>query len=104
MNRHEFRGHLPGSRGHQLAQAGGGRRRATARALARLVAMRRTQRASRVVGLRRGWRFDARSRCAELFGAVRSEDVVFVRGCTEALNLVLKGWLKHGDHVVPFHP
>ena len=34
-----------------------------------------------------------RKRLAELIGAARSEDVVFVRGCTEGLNLVLQGWL-----------
>lgn len=44
--------------------------------------------------------FDTRKRLASLLGAARGEDVVFVRGCTEGLNLVLKGWLKPGDHVL----
>jgi cysteine desulfurase family protein len=43
--------------------------------------------------------FDTRERLAELFGIERSEDLVFVRGCTEGLNLVLKGFLKPGDRV-----
>jgi cysteine desulfurase / selenocysteine lyase len=43
--------------------------------------------------------FETRERLAELFGIERSEDLVFVRGCTEGLNLVLKGFLKPGDRV-----
>ena len=43
--------------------------------------------------------FRTRQRMAELLGASRSEDVIFVRGCTEGLNLVLKGCLKPGDRV-----
>lgn len=44
--------------------------------------------------------FDARVRLAELIGAASAEDLVFVRGCTEAINLVLKGWLQPGDRVL----
>jgi len=44
--------------------------------------------------------FDVRQQLAELFGIRNSENLVFVRGCTEGLNLVLKGWLKDGDRVV----
>ena len=43
--------------------------------------------------------FETRERLAELFGIERSEDLIFVRGCTEGLNLVLKGFLKPGDRV-----
>lgn len=43
--------------------------------------------------------FETREQLAELFGVERSEDLVFVRGCTEGLNLVLRGFLKPGDHV-----
>jgi len=43
--------------------------------------------------------FRVRSRMAELLGAGAAENVVFVRGSTEGLNLVLKGWLKPGDRV-----
>ncbi len=43
--------------------------------------------------------FDTRERLAELLGIERSADLVFVRGCTEGLNLVLKGFLKPGDRV-----
>ena len=43
-----------------------------------------------------------RCRClaAEFFGAPGPECVVFQPSCTQALNLVLKGSLKQGDHVV----
>jgi len=44
--------------------------------------------------------FETRRRLAELLGVAQSEDVVFVRGCTEGLNLVVKGWLRPGDHVL----
>lgn len=43
--------------------------------------------------------YDTRKRLAALIGAARSEDVVFVRGCTEGLNLVLQGWLPAGSRV-----
>lgn len=37
--------------------------------------------------------FQTRQRLADLLGVRNSEDVIFVRGCTEGLNLVLKGYL-----------
>ncbi len=43
--------------------------------------------------------YECRGLLAELLGAAKAEDVIFVRGCTEGLNLVLKGWLKQGDLV-----
>ena len=44
--------------------------------------------------------FETRRRLAELLGAGNEQHVVFTRGCTEGLNLVLKGWLKPGDRVL----
>lgn len=44
--------------------------------------------------------FETREHCANLIGARRSEDVIFVRGCTEGLNLVIKGFLRPADTVV----
>ena len=44
--------------------------------------------------------FDLRSSLCELFGGVDPSDVVLTRNVTEAINLVLKGWLTPGDHVV----
>ena len=44
--------------------------------------------------------FACRESAAELFGAAGPECVVFQPSCTQALNLVLKGYLKPGDHVV----
>ena len=38
--------------------------------------------------------FQVRELLARRFGILRSEDLVFVRGCTEGLNLVIKGFLK----------
>lgn len=43
---------------------------------------------------------DARIAVASLLGIAESRDVFFVPGCTEGLNLVLKGTLKPGDRVV----
>lgn len=43
--------------------------------------------------------FEVRTRLAELFHVRGSENLVFTRGSTEALNLVLKGWLR-GGHVL----
>ena len=50
-------------------------------------------RASRVVA-------DAREKVANLLGVGDSSRVVFTLNCTDALNLAIKGILKHGDHVV----
>jgi len=44
--------------------------------------------------------FDAREALAGLFGVKDPDRVVFCSNATEALNLVLKGLLKPGDHVV----
>jgi len=44
--------------------------------------------------------FDTRRRLATLLGVNDTERVVFTRGCTEGLNLVLKGLLGPGDHVL----
>ncbi len=43
--------------------------------------------------------FETRGRLAQLFHAPRAEDMVFTGGCTDAINLVLKGFLKPGDRV-----
>lgn len=44
--------------------------------------------------------FSARKAAAELFNAEKSENVVFTLNCTAAINTVIKGILKSGDHVV----
>lgn len=44
--------------------------------------------------------YECRRAAAELFGASGPECVVFQPSCTYALNLVIKGSLKSGDHVV----
>ncbi len=44
--------------------------------------------------------YECRRCAAELFGANGPECVVFQPNCTQALNLVIKGLLKNGDHVV----
>lgn len=44
--------------------------------------------------------YDCRKAAAELFGAAGAECVVFQPSCTQALNLVIKGCLKSGDHAV----
>lgn len=43
---------------------------------------------------------ECRAALVKLFGAQDERDIVFTRGVTESLNLVLKGLLKPGDHVV----
>jgi cysteine desulfurase / selenocysteine lyase len=43
--------------------------------------------------------FETREELARLFGVARSENLLFTRGCTESLNLVLKGYLKGSDRV-----
>lgn len=42
----------------------------------------------------------ARAAVAALLGIADTRDAIFVPGCTEAINLVLKGTLKRGDRVV----
>ena len=49
--------------------------------------------ASRVV-------FESRRACADILGVPDSRDLVFLAGCTEACNLMLKGLLEPGDRVV----
>lgn len=44
--------------------------------------------------------YDCRVKLSELFNAGNEENVVFTLNCTHALNTVLKGMLKPGDHVV----
>lgn len=44
--------------------------------------------------------FDCRRTAAEFFGAKGPECVMFQPSCTQALNQVIKGYLKNGDHVV----
>lgn len=44
--------------------------------------------------------FRTRQTAAEFFHARSEEDVIFTLNCTVALNLVMKGCLKSGDHVV----
>jgi len=43
--------------------------------------------------------FQTRERLASLFGAPASRDIVFTRGATEGINLVVKGFLSEGDVV-----
>jgi cysteine desulfurase family protein len=47
--------------------------------------------------------FGTRQHLASMFGIPQSEDLIFVRGCTEGLNLVIKGFLKR-DSVVAISP
>ncbi len=44
--------------------------------------------------------YHCREAAARLFGAPGPECVVFTPSCTQAVNMVLKGHLKQGDHVV----
>ena len=44
--------------------------------------------------------FDTREALRELFGGADCRDVVFTRNVTESLNVVLKGFLRPGDHVL----
>ncbi|MCH4240065.1 MAG: aminotransferase class V-fold PLP-dependent enzyme [Oscillospiraceae bacterium] len=44
--------------------------------------------------------FHAREEAAAFFGAPGPEDVSFVMNCTQALNMVIKGAVKPGSHVV----
>ena len=44
--------------------------------------------------------FDTRTALCALLGGADPSDVVFTRNVTEALNLVLKGFLHPGDHVI----
>lgn len=44
--------------------------------------------------------YNARSKIAQFFGADGPENVVFTLNCTHSINIVLKGILRKGDHVV----
>lgn len=44
--------------------------------------------------------YECRKAAAEFFGAAGPECVVFQPSCTQAINLVIKGCLKSGDHAV----
>ena len=44
--------------------------------------------------------YNSRKKCAAFFGCKNVENVVFTLNCTTALNIVLKGVLDRGDHVV----
>ena len=44
--------------------------------------------------------YDCRVNTAKLFGAEKPENVIFTQNCTAALNTVIKGILKSGDHAV----
>ncbi|WP_101909595.1 aminotransferase class V-fold PLP-dependent enzyme [Marasmitruncus massiliensis] len=44
--------------------------------------------------------YDVRVKAAEFFGARNEEQVVFMQNCTYALNTVIKGLLRPGDHVI----
>lgn len=43
---------------------------------------------------------DTQERLCRLFGASKPENVVFTAGITTSLNMILKGFLKPGDHVI----
>lgn len=43
---------------------------------------------------------DARKRLADLFGAEKSNNIVFTSSVTASLNMLLKGFLRPGDHVL----
>ncbi|HHZ06117.1 MAG TPA: aminotransferase class V-fold PLP-dependent enzyme [Clostridiales bacterium] len=44
--------------------------------------------------------YNCRVKAAKLFGVKNEENVVFTNNCTHGLNIVIKGYLKDGDHVV----
>ena len=44
--------------------------------------------------------YTCRKNAAEFFDAGEPEHVMFLASCTEAINVVLKGLLQSGDHVV----
>lgn len=44
--------------------------------------------------------YKARQVIAEFFNAKSEENVVFTLNCTQAINMVIKGFLKQGDHAV----
>ena len=44
--------------------------------------------------------FESRRACADLLGVADARDLAFLSGCTEAMNVALKGVLRPGDRVV----
>ena len=44
--------------------------------------------------------YEIRERAAAFFGTDKSENVIFTGNCTQAINMVLKGFLQPGDHVL----
>ena len=44
--------------------------------------------------------YEARETIASFFHVSSPESVIFTPGCTQSLNMVIKGVLKHGDHVM----
>ena len=44
--------------------------------------------------------YETRKETAEMFGCGGAENVVFTSNCTHSVNIVLKGVLKKGDHIV----
>ncbi len=44
--------------------------------------------------------YNVRKSVKDFFHVKSEEDVIFTSGCTQALNIVIKGTLKRGDHVV----
>lgn len=44
--------------------------------------------------------YDCRNKLAHLFNVPNDENIVFTLNCTHSINMVLKGLLKEGDHVV----
>ncbi|MDE7389902.1 MAG: aminotransferase class V-fold PLP-dependent enzyme, partial [Lachnospiraceae bacterium] len=44
--------------------------------------------------------YNARRKIADFFNEENPENVIFTLNCTHAVNIVLKGFLKSGDHVV----
>lgn len=44
--------------------------------------------------------YETRELIAELFNAENPDNVIFTANVTEALNMVIKGFLKPGDHVL----
>lgn len=47
-----------------------------------------------------GMVFETRELIAEMFGATDCKNVVFTKNITESINVILKGFLKPGDHVL----
>ncbi len=44
--------------------------------------------------------FNVRQKVAEFFGSKSPEKVIFTLNCTQSINMVLKGVLKKGDHII----